>query len=104
MGISGNGNLCEDTRIKFPLGAGSLIFHAIDCPISKGEVQVRLDIAVAVSTPMTNDLLKISLTAKSKSGDKLICVDLSPSDQHVRGGVLHTSSTHSDPRFFSLLR
>jgi hypothetical protein len=73
--LKGSGNLCEDTTINMPLGAGSVVFHAIDCPRAAGAIEIDLDINV-LSEEVTNDLLKISLTAEGTTGDKLLCMDI----------------------------
>merc|ERR1712048_671759 len=56
-------------------GAGSVVFHAIDCPRAAGDIEINLDINV-LSEEVTNDLLKISLTAEGTTGDKLLCMDI----------------------------
>lgn len=73
--LKGSGNLCEDTTIDMPLGAGSIVFHAIDCPKTAGDIEIDLDINV-LSEEFTNDLIKVSLTAEGTSGDKLLCMDI----------------------------
>merc|ERR1711904_492080 len=89
--LKGSGNLCEDTTIKFPLGAGSIKFHALDCPIKAGDISLTLDVEV-LGESSSNDLLDISLTANSDQGDKLLCMDIKGSDleleEQVTGGTL----------------
>lgn len=71
--LKGSGNLCEDTTINLPLGAGSIVFHKMDCPAKAGDVELDLDINILGAT---NDLVSISLTAEATSGDKLLCLNL----------------------------
>lgn len=73
--LKGSGSLCEETTIKLPLGAGSITFHAIDCPVSAGQVQVVLDADIA-GKEESNSLINIDLTATADNGDNLICMNI----------------------------
>merc|ERR1712083_742977 len=67
--LSGGEDLCGETKIDFPLGAGSIVFHGVqNCPTPAGEVEIDLDLNV-LSTQMTNDLVNIEVTATSTAGD-----------------------------------
>jgi hypothetical protein len=92
--LKGSGNLCEDTTIKFPLGAGSIVFHGLDCPVAAGDISLTLDVEV-LGDSASNALLDISLTAESDTGDKLVCMDIKGSnlEEKVNGGSLSLSWT-----------
>merc|ERR1719160_473933 len=44
--VSGKGNICEDTTIKLPLGAGSFTVKGLDCPAKAGDVSVEVDLDI----------------------------------------------------------
>merc|ERR1712151_936316 len=57
-----------------PDGAGTIQFHALDCPTKAGQIDVKLDLDLADS--FANDLINIQLSALSSSGDKLLCMEI----------------------------
>merc|ERR1712151_656646 len=57
-----------------PDGAGTIQFHALDCPTKAGQIDVKLDLDLADS--FANDLINIQLSALSLSGDKLLCMEI----------------------------
>merc|ERR1712098_320632 len=71
--LKGSGDLCKDTTINFPLGAGSIKFHGLNCPVSAGDIAVIMDVSILGES---NDLVNIELTADSDSGDKVLCVNI----------------------------
>lgn len=78
--LKGSGSLCEDTTINLPLGAGSLKFYGLDCPVKAGDIAIKIDADILSSSTDANDLLDISLTAESDDGDKLLCMDIKAKD------------------------
>merc|ERR1712157_472099 len=78
--LTGGGDLCSETKIDFPLGAGSLVFHGVSqCPAAAGEIEIDLDLNV-LSTTAVNDLVNIQVTATSTSGEKLLCMQITTDD------------------------
>merc|ERR1711937_864864 len=73
--LKGSGNLCEENTINLPLGAGKVVFHALNCPAKAGDIEVDLDIDI-LSSYSSNDLVSVSLTAEATSGDKLLCLNV----------------------------
>jgi len=74
--LKGSGNVCEDNTIKLPLGAGSILVHAIDCPAPAGDVELKLDIEALASAQAMNGLVNIQLDVASDTGDKVLCAHL----------------------------
>merc|ERR1711862_580016 len=73
--LSGSGDLCQDSTINLPLGAGSVIFKSVGCPVKAGDIELDIDINI-LSAEVTNDLVKIAVTVESTSGDSLLCLNL----------------------------
>jgi cathepsin L len=75
--ISGKGNICEDTTIKLPLGAGSFTVKGLDCPTKAGKVDVNVDLDILSADLFddSNDLVTISIEATADdTGDEVICL------------------------------
>jgi hypothetical protein len=80
--VSGKGNLCEDTSISLPLGAGSFTVKGLECPIKAGSVNVEvdLDLASSVFEDGENSLLTIHIDANADdTGDQVLCLDVDAS-------------------------
>jgi C1A family cysteine protease len=80
--ISGKGNLCEDTSITLPLGAGSFTVKGLDCPIKAGDVSVSvdLDLASTLFEDGENALATIHIDANADdTGDQVLCMDIDAS-------------------------
>jgi len=80
--VSGKGNICEDTTINLPLGAGSFTVKGIDCPAKAGDVSVEVDLDIASSLfeEGDNSLLTIHIDANADdTGDQVICLDIDAS-------------------------
>jgi len=78
--LKGSGSVCEDTTIKLPLGAGSILFHGIDCPVKAGDLAISLDLDILSSSSDSNDLTDIKVTVDSDTGDKLVCMEIKAKD------------------------
>ena len=72
--LSGGGDVCEETTIQLPDDGGEIVFHALDCSIANGQVDLKLDLNVLDSSAWANDLINIQISALSASGDKLLCM------------------------------
>merc|ERR1712048_649944 len=85
--LKGNGNLCEDTTIKFPLNTGSLVVKAIDCPAKAGTLEVHIDVSPLTSSPFNGSPVKISIDAVNTASEPLFCLDLTtaPNDEEQAG-------------------
>jgi cathepsin L len=80
--ISGKGNLCEDTSITLPLGAGSFTVKGLECPIKAGDVSVSVDLDLASSLfeDGENALATIHIDATADdTGDQVLCMDIDAS-------------------------
>merc|ERR1712166_806627 len=78
--VSGKGNLCEDTTINLPLGAGSFTVKGLTCPIKAGNVDVEVDLSLLSSDVFEdgeNSLLSIKIDANADdTGDQVICLNV----------------------------
>jgi cathepsin L len=80
--VSGKGNICEDTTINLPLGAGSFTVKGLDCPAKQGDVAVEVDLDILSSDFFKsedgeNSLVSIHIEANADdTGDQVICLDI----------------------------
>merc|ERR1712166_1711643 len=78
--VSGKGNLCEDTTINLPLGAGSFTVKGLTCPIKAGNVDLEVDLSLLSSDVFEdgdNSLLSIKIDANADdTGDQVICLNV----------------------------
>merc|ERR1719163_776654 len=73
--LKGSGSVCEDTTINLPLGAGSIKFHGLDCPVKAGDIAVTLDVDIlGDSSTDANSMLETTTSAESDAGEKLFCM------------------------------
>jgi len=76
------GDACKPETIKLPAGAGTLAMKGFSCPLSKGNVELDLDLTLSSSIPASLARVTIELSAKASNGDKALCVQVktSPAD------------------------
>ena len=76
--VSGKGSICEDTKIDFPLGAGSVTIKGIPCPHEAGNVDVTVELNIFIDPSSDdNSLLNIELDAHADdTGDSMICMKI----------------------------
>merc|ERR1712232_553985 len=77
--LTHSGDACKADTIKFPAGVGQIVFKGFSCPLQPGKVSLDLDTTVSGSIPSKLARVNIQLTAKSSSGDKLLCVNVKTS-------------------------
>jgi len=81
--VSGKGNICEDTTINLPLGAGSFTVKGLECPIKAGNVDIEVDLDLLSADLFEdgeNSLLTIHIDANADdTGDQVICLDVDAS-------------------------
>merc|ERR1712190_435142 len=70
------GDACKPETIKLPAGAGTIDMKGFSCPLSKGNVELDLDLALSASIPASLARTTIDLTATAASGDKALCVEI----------------------------
>jgi C1A family cysteine protease len=102
--LSGKGNLCEDTVINLPLGAGSFTVKAMSCPVKAGDVSVEVDLDLASSLfeDGENSLATIHIDANADdTGDQVLCLDIDASlgsanweDFKVKYGKVYNGAEH----------
>lgn len=69
-----DGDTCQDKTFKLPMGVGSVKWHAMACPLAKGSTGVKMDITLSASIPASLARAAIQATAKTSTGDKLLCM------------------------------
>jgi len=74
--FSHTGDACKPDTMKLPAGAGTITVKGFNCPISKGNVELDLDLDLAASIPAKLARAAVDLTAKTSTGDKALCVKL----------------------------
>jgi cathepsin L len=77
--VSGKGDICQDTKISLPLGAGSFTVKGLDCPAKAGDVSVEVDLDILsdLFEDGENSLLTIHIEATADdTGDQVICLDI----------------------------
>merc|ERR1712110_1147878 len=65
--------------IKLPSGAGEIDMKGFACPLSKGNVELDLDIKLASTIPAKLARTTIDLKATTSTGDKVLCVQIKTS-------------------------
>merc|ERR1712232_995743 len=80
-----SGDLCQAKTFNLPLGLGSVKWDGMKCPVAKGSADVPMDIQLSGAIPAGLAKAKISATAKTSSGDKLLCLNINtaPADAVV---------------------
>jgi len=80
-----SGEVCTAKTFNLPLGAGSVSWDGVKCPVAVGAVDVAVDVSLASAIPAS--LAKATITAKATdaSGGNLICMSLqtAPSESIV---------------------
>jgi len=77
--FSHNGDACKPETIKLPAGAGEIDMKGFKCPLSKGDVELDLDVNLSSAIPSSLARVTIDLTATASSGDKALCVEIKTS-------------------------
>merc|ERR1712228_1099828 len=77
--FSHKGDACKAETINLPAGAGTIDLKGFACPISKGNVELDLDVTLASTIPAKLARTTIDLTATAASGDKALCVSIKTS-------------------------
>ena len=77
--FSHQGDACKPETITLPAGAGTIDLKGFTCPLSKGDVELDLDINLASTIPAKLARTTIELTATAASGDKALCVQIKTS-------------------------
>lgn len=79
------GDICAQKTFKLPLGAGTITWDGMKCPIAKGSASVATDIQMSSSLPAMLLRSKIHMKATTSTGDSLLCmeIDTSPATENV---------------------
>jgi len=70
------GDICTAKTFNLPLGAGSVTWDGMKCPIAVGAASVAVDILLSSALPAGLAKATIQLKATAKSGDKLLCMEI----------------------------
>jgi len=83
--FSHKGDACKPETIKLPKGAGEIDMKGFACPLTKGNVELDLDINLASTIPAKLARTTIDLKATTTKGDKALCVQIktAPADETI---------------------
>lgn len=70
------GDLCQPKTFNLPLNMGTVVFGGMSCPLAAGAVTVPMSITLSNSLPPSLAKANIHMTASSKNGDNLLCLDM----------------------------
>jgi len=73
---SSESNLCEPDTGNLPLGAGTMTWRGMNCPIAAGSIDVLADLELAAYLPRAMLRSTVTITATSTAGVPIVCVKL----------------------------
>merc|ERR1719291_1352664 len=75
------GDLCAAKSFSLPLGAGTIAWDGVKCPLSlaKGLVQIPVDITLSSTLPDLLQSVQLTIKGKSTSGDDFLCMQVNTS-------------------------
>jgi len=68
------GDVCEAKTFKLPLNLGSVTWVGLECPVAAGTLSVPIGLKFASVVPAALAKGKVSASATSTTGDKLVCL------------------------------
>jgi len=77
--FSHKGDACKPDTINLPAGSGTISLKGFACPMSKGNVELDLDVTLASTIPAKLARTTIVLKATGGTGDKTLCVQIKTS-------------------------
>merc|ERR1712232_562547 len=79
------GDASASKTCNLPLGTGSITFDGVKFPLKAGPQPINVDLKLSSTLPASLAKTKTTVTAASKSGDKLFCleVDLAKELLHI---------------------
>jgi len=81
--FSHKGDACKPDTIKLPAGTGTIDVKGFACPLSKGSVELDLDVTLASTIPAKLARTTIDLKATASTGDKALCVQIKTSPASI---------------------
>jgi hypothetical protein len=73
---SWTGDMCSAKTFTLPLGAGTITWDGMKCPLAAGSTSVGTDITMSSALPSSLAKATIQITATATSGDKLLCLEI----------------------------
>merc|ERR1719453_1591009 len=71
-----NGNICEASTFNLPVGAGSITWDGLSCPVAAGEVSVGTKIKMAGALPASLARAAITIKGSGADGADLLCMGI----------------------------
>jgi C1A family cysteine protease len=71
-----SGEVCTAKTFDLPLGAGSVSWDGVKCPVAVGAVDVAVDVSLSSAIPASLARATITAKATDASGGNLICMSL----------------------------
>merc|ERR1711904_430013 len=81
--FSHSGDACKPETIKLPAGIGEIDMKGFKCPLSKGALELDLDLSLSSAIPAKLARITIELTAQSSTGDKALCAKINTSPENL---------------------
>merc|ERR1711879_919440 len=76
-----SGDICEAKTFTLPLKLGTLKFDGMSCPISKGSVDVSMDIELSSAIPTSLASASINMIALDVDHNQLLCLQVNTKPQ-----------------------
>jgi len=76
-----SGDVCVSKTFELPLGAGTVKWDGLKCPVAKGAVSAPMDIQVSSKLPSVLLHTELTLKATATNGDQLLCMSISTSPE-----------------------
>merc|ERR1719146_269247 len=71
-----NGNICEASTFNLPVGAGSITWDGLNCPVAAGKVSVGTKIKMAAALPASLARAAITIKGAGSKGEDLLCMGI----------------------------
>merc|ERR1711865_58417 len=70
------GDATTDIQCKLPLGAGTITVKAVEYPIAKGTVPIKVDVKTSSIIPASLAAVDVEIRATEQNGEDVICMNV----------------------------
>merc|ERR1711937_687906 len=71
-----NGDICKASTFDLPVGAGSITWDGLNCPVAAGKVSVGTKIKMAGALPASLARAAIAIKGSGTKGEDLLCMGI----------------------------
>merc|ERR1711937_393368 len=71
-----NGDICKASTFDLPVGAGSITWDGLNCPVAAGKVSVGTKIKMTGALPASLARAAIAIKGSGTNGDDLLCMGI----------------------------